>query len=516
MMLDVGKKVIVNNETFQVLENDKHELTLYKINVNGEKEEAVLDYATFKKVAFELSGGKTGNVPVEEKKPLKKVNLPRKLICLGLALSNTLVGLALATDHISLKNSESLAIVEDDDFYNMIRNNDNISAELKPFVRNFAERTSQVFPEYNDIYDNLDDIQFEVNQEYFDTNSELSSASAVYLNSENKIIYDGGTPIYNFINHELFHSGSPKFSQSCDKYGKSLVEGVTAQLEWELFGTTSYGYNRKVAKMVALIIGGDKLCDIYFEGELVNLEKEITKYCDAGEFENILIETDSLNQKKKTSVKDYEDIYNFYIDTFFEKLNQDILMQKSITKESYSELIGDIAKFEKIDLDNNNKEYFTTKLSDFNKNMSDKFDEIKNYEKLDSIKSQKEYYSNLEEDEISYISGALSYHYTTTINNQNDASQSIVLSTEVGANKEYINTYSNILPDDSITTVQVFNAAGNHIETYFNDVQYYIDEALIYNSTFENSETEELVIRSSGCEYVKTSDSPKTKTYSLK
>ena len=520
-MLEVGKKVIVNNEVFQVLENDKQELTLYKIDFNGNKEEAVFDVGSeiFKKVVVELSRGKAKKSNSDKKESvLKKVQLPRKFICLaigGLTISNALVGLAVSNEHLTLNQTSAMAIVEDEDVYSMIRNNKNLSAELKPFVRNFVERTSEVFPEYDSIYNNLGDIKYEVNREYFN-NSELSSASAVYLTLENKIISNGETSIYNFINHELFHSGSTKFSMSCDKYGKSVLEGITAQLEWELFGTTSYNFDRKEAKMLALIVGSDKLSDIYLDGELPDLTKELTKYCDEEKFIEILTHADTLRKNGYTSLEDYEAIYSFYIDTFFEKLNQNILTQKSITLESYSTLIDDILKFEKISLDVNSRKHFVAKLTEFNKKIDNKFDEVKAYEESDVIKNKKEYYSNLSEDEVSYISGALSYHYTTTINNLKDGSQNVVLTTEVGANKEYINSYPTTLPDDSNTIVHIFNTDGNHTETYFNDIQYYVNEALFYNSALENSGTDELGILSSGCEYVKPSIFTKEKTYSFK
>ena len=303
---------------------------------------------------------------------------------------------------------------------------------------------------------------------------------------------------------------------SCDKYGKSVLEGITAQLEWELFGTTSYNFDRKEAKMLALIVGSDKLSDIYLDGELPDLTKELTKYCDEEKFIEILAHADTLRKNGYTSLEDYEAIYSFYIDTFFEKLNQNILTQKSITLESYSTLIDDILKFEKISLDVNSRKHFVAKLTEFNKKIDNKFDEVKAYEESDVIKNKKEYYSNLSEDEVSYISGALSYHYTTTINNLKDGSQNVVLTTEVGANKEYINSYPTTLPDDSNTIVHIFNTDGNHTETYFNDIQYYVDEALFYNSALENSGTDELAILSSGCEYVKPSIFTKEKTYSFK
>lgn len=512
-MIEKGRSFTVKGICYEILESDSGELTLYQVCPNGEKVKANLT----KDIIIELS--KLVDNPKKKNNSLKKVILPRRLIAVALstlALSSV-VTTAIITGNLKLnKNYKRVSISDNNesDFYSMIRQNQNISAKLKPFVRYYAERMTEVYPDYDNINDNLKDIVFEENNNYFDTSKE--NVVAVYL-SDNRIVYDEDCPIYNFTNHELLHSSSPEFSNSGKDRGEAIIEGITAQLEWELFGTKAYAKERNYAKMLSLILGGDELSDIYYNGKFSDLEVSVSKYCDMNQLEEIILLSNRLHDKENNSYNDseYDTIYKFLIDTYFEKVNTDIISKANVSLDEYACFIDESLKFANINLDKEVDKYFNDKLNNCLSEMDKKFDNISMYNENSIIKGIKERYNYLEDDEISYISGKLVYHFEAQVNRQKDNSEHVELSKVVGANMDYVVSYPDVLPDNDIATVTIYNTDGS-VSKSFKDVDYFIDEAMTYNSSLEQSETEEFAIRYNGCEYSKPNNAKvKKKVYSV-
>ena len=158
--------------------------------------------------------------------------------------------------------------------------------------------------------------------------------------------------------------------------------------------------------------------------------------------------------------------------------NQDINGKCTISQAEYSTLIEDILKFKKIYLGVEDNSYFNEQLDKFEVNISSKFEAISDYETSKAIINKRWYYAELTEDQISYISGVLTYHYEIKLYGDSPENEYAMLYEIPGANNEYIETFPNNVPEDSVATVKT--SSNNQIGFY--NVDYYTNATNLYSS----------------------------------
>ena len=477
-----NKRYEIDGNIYEIV-TKKGEQFIYQILSNGTKKEATLNFGEL--VALTKAISNDMPKPKEEVEVLKPVKLPKRFVSIALASSSILASLSLGCTLIkdSKIGNIDYVISSFDDISNAISSNDNIPDEIKPFVLNYVETMHDTTFENTLTFDNLRDIKFVCNDEYF--NGVLDNAMAAYIVDDNTIVYKSDVSTYSFINHECIHSDSVKFSKSCENGGKAINEAFAAQEEWEKFGTKSY-QERDYAKMIALIVGKKKVTDIFHNGTLIDLRNEMVAYSDGDSFDKMIISADSIKDKElsgdNTTAINKTSVYNYFIDTFFNKLSCDVFSKKAISMDDYLGIMTNIWQFEKV-LDNN--EYFSNRLGFFNKNLEAKFKCIADYCKDDKFQKTRGMYKTLSKDEISYMSDSLTYHYNANIYMNQDNSEFVEVSCVVGANMDFINSNPNCLPNSTITTVSLYNANGAMIDRSFENVNYFVDEALSYSDSFE-------------------------------
>ena len=447
-MVEKGKKIWVKNKVFEIIQ-DENGLTLYEILSNGTRQEAIVDKDTFISIIVAMSDEKKNRPEIPSipkmaksskiKAALSLITVIAILISNGSFTKSTLKNIVLnKSQNYSVANSDYLKLA--------IKTNPHLPAKMIPVIEEYAEVMEQYYPEYQTC-DQLYTMNF-INYDDFN-NDDLSNAVAFYKYETNTMGYLNDSYFYKIVPHELLHSASIKFTKSCKNFGLSLVEGITAQLEWELFGTHSYFHEPIYASLIALTIGGDKLSDIYFDGTINDLKKELLKYCDEEELNEAIKLADKLKEQQvsgeKVDTNEAYKVHNFFNNVFYNKINTELDKKLTISEEEYESILEDIYKFkatalniEKTDLENilTNLKYKATNISQ------------ENIEKIDNKIAKK--YESVKGEDISYISTSMKRYYV--IDKYQDSNY-LKVSIHSGVDTDYIKEYPYYVPDENIAKV---------------------------------------------------------------
>lgn len=115
---------------------------------------------------------------------------------------------------------------------------------------------------------------------------------------------------------------------------------------------TGYKYQRAVAELVELIVGRDKMINMYFHGDLEGLIKELSRYQDEMKVKEFILDLDTITKTRrdKTIIEKANMINNLYnkvniflYDAFSNKMNN------SDTKEYLKESRKFLELFSKIE-----------------------------------------------------------------------------------------------------------------------------------------------------------------------
>lgn len=193
------------------------------------------------------------------------------------------------------------------------------------------------------------------------------------LNISNYI--EGKKLFQKIISHELIHAassfkdGRKIITGFCQYYikpfmsvvGIGLNEGYTEVLSNRYVvdkklivngKDTGYKYQRAVAELVELIVGRDKMINMYFHGDLEGLIKELSRYQDEMKVKEFILDLDTITKTRrdKTIIEKANMINNLYnkvniflYDAFSNKMNN------SDTKEYLKESRKFLELFSKIE-----------------------------------------------------------------------------------------------------------------------------------------------------------------------
>lgn len=125
------------------------------------------------------------------------------------------------------------------------------------------------------------------------------------------------------LNHELFHAittfeGISGFSQK--NIGTAINEGYTELInkkiffnemkEKDYFKNTGYPYEYRIAKIIELIIGEDKMQNLYLNADLNGLINELSKYQNRNKVIQFIKDTDDIKKIRSSNFTNKEEIYS--------------------------------------------------------------------------------------------------------------------------------------------------------------------------------------------------------------
>lgn len=191
----------------------------------------------------------------------------------------------------------------------------------------------------------------------------LSGTDGVYYSSNHsiEILLDDNskTNLRKVISHELMHAASSynyNGQKVCgfhqNNIGGAINEGYTELLVQRYFcknipisSTYVYLNFNDIAEMIELIIGKDKMQELYFQADLKGLISELSKYQEEEKVKQFIIDLDTILSMKKGILKQakipeediiigklYNRVRNFLYNTYEQKANKDNTNSEEITK----------------------------------------------------------------------------------------------------------------------------------------------------------------------------------------
>ncbi len=197
------------------------------------------------------------------------------------------------------------------------------------------------------------------------TNHELLHASSTNYDKENNIIYSGFSQ--TFIK-------DTDGKKTLETFGLGINEGYTQYLNIKLFGSNSflkekiYEDDQKIAKLLNIIVGEEKMQSYYFRADLKGLVEELEKYNTKEEVYKFINTTDILHTFGKYKNKRISELSEAkqYVQAF---LFKSLLKSGKMTAEDLSRLCinGDVPYgLEPMNLDKNSSN--TTSQNDESEN----------------------------------------------------------------------------------------------------------------------------------------------------
>ena len=231
---------------------------------------------------------------------------------------------------------------------------------FKEVALEFSKVLIEHFPEeaLTNFYNNLNELTIKNNKLIV-----LIGAGGCYAPLNNSITISDFDAIY----HELFHMASRLYSKSdgvsyvgfkqrstklskitYNGIGTGLNEGYTEVLTHRYFRSktySSYEFETDIARKLEMIIGSDKMTDLYLKGDLSGLINELKKYMPEDEIIKFITRIDLINEYEieHKSIIVRESIFDIY--EFLLKANALKL------KMQYDEGLIDISTFKTLSND---------------------------------------------------------------------------------------------------------------------------------------------------------------------
>jgi len=240
-----------------------------------------------------------------------------------------------------------------------------IPSEIHGQIKEFEEKMINSYPKFN-----LNKYRYLVNENNFIDTSVNSKNYDPYLDpsydKDNKNVYFDLYYEDGKIYPELFEMLNPTFKGE-NNYGEFIEKAIRSLILEQVFDVKIHGINRQYAQALAYVVGSDKLLDIYFNGNIYDLENVFTQLTSQEEAINFIQDLDKFHNA----------IYNLEVSEFSEEMFQSIQKQlvdfyiNSINKnevdiEKSKEFISNL--FYSVDLflynvkDSYSKEYFDEKI----------------------------------------------------------------------------------------------------------------------------------------------------------
>lgn len=267
--------------------------------------------------------------------------------------AGTLISKKIRYSLVKSNRFTNFKVLKKPDMYDTIRK--------KTYNVNITKETQQII---NKLYDSFEPLVSKESMEIIKRNIESINVNSNFLKSlkmsfisaggtyepsdhsinENYLLtkvniagYIEGRKLFSkIISHELMHAASSfkndkqiivGFSQRYNNMqlniGNSINEGYTQLLADEYLidknlkitgKNVAYDYEVSAAKLVELIVGKDKMINMYFHGDLEGLIKELSKYQDEIKVKRFILDLDMITniRKDRTSINKNSIINNYY------------------------------------------------------------------------------------------------------------------------------------------------------------------------------------------------------------
>ena len=160
--------------------------------------------------------------------------------------------------------------------------------------------------------------------------------------------------------HELLHMSSTIIDKKKQisysgfyhnkEIGIALDDAYTEIILSRLFNINekylSYEYEISITRIIEEIVTKERMTNLYFTANLYDLVKTLEEYNSRENIINFILELDKIyiledysKKNKSEIIRCHHKIVNFIIDTYFNKLKQDIL-SNNLTKEEYIEIVN--------------------------------------------------------------------------------------------------------------------------------------------------------------------------------
>ena len=214
--------------------------------------------------------------------------------------------------------------------------------EFREAILEFSKVLAEHFPSkaLTNFYNNINELKIKNNKVI-----ELIGAVGCYSPLSNSITLSDSSSIY----HELFHMASRSYGKQngviytgfrqrnikiskilYNDLGLGLNEGYTELLAHRYFGNkaySSYDFETDIANKLEMIIGQDKMTELYLRGDLAGLIAELRVYMPEDEIIKFITRLDLItgydSKLRKIIVRESVfDIYEFLLTTYALKLKK--------------------------------------------------------------------------------------------------------------------------------------------------------------------------------------------------